>query len=230
VIGMLEMIRQVVREEMAQRRGPLLGTVSAVHAHESDDDTSNYDADVKLKHDGLELKHVPIAVPYVGVAAPPRVGDLVLLEFLDMDVQQPMVVGRFYTDDARAPLFKEDEVLLEQRCADGKLNHLRFAADGSILLLRDVTKPEDDSEFTAGVRIAPDGTIEVKTGDKVLITLKDGEIDILCDGGPVKITCDELKVDGKLTVTGDSALKGKLKVGSGMGTTIDGNKITGGPV
>jgi hypothetical protein len=240
--GMLEMIRQVVRQEMALRRGPLLGTVSAVHAHESDDDTANFDADVTLKHDGLELKRVPIAVPYVGAAAPPRVGDLVLLEFLDMDVQQPLVTGRFYTDDARAPFFKEDEVLFEHRCADGTLNHLRFAGDGSIVVQRDVTKPADNSEFLAGVRIAADGTIEVKTGEKVVVTLKDGEIDILCDGGPVKLTCDELTVDGKLTVTGDAALeagltvtgetalKDKLKVGSGMGTTIDGNKITGGPV
>lgn len=230
MIGMLEMIRQVVREEMALRRGPLLATVSGVHVHESDDDAANYDADVKLKHDGLELKRVPIAVPHIGAAAPPRVGDLVLVEFLDMDVQQPMVVGRFYTDDARAPLFKEDEVLFEHRCADGKLNHLRFANDGSIVLQRDVTKPEDNSEFLAGVRIAADGTIEVKTGDKVLVTLKDGEIDIKCDGGPVKITCDELTVDGKLTVTGDSALKAKLKVGTGTGVTIDGTEITGGPV
>jgi hypothetical protein len=240
--GMLELIRQVVREEMALFRGPLLATVGAVYAHEDADDTANFDADVTLKHDGLELKRVPLAVTHVGAAAPPRVGDLVLLEFLDHDVQQPLVVGRFYHDQERAPLFKEDEVLFEHRLPDGKLNHLRFAADGSIVLQRDVTKPADNSEFAAGVKIGADGTIEVKTGDKVLVTLKDGEIEILCDGGPVKVTCDELTVDGKLTVTGDSvvegkltvtgdsALEAKLKVGKIIGVTIDGTEISGGPL
>jgi hypothetical protein len=227
---LLELMRRVVREELAARRGPLLATVSAVYAHEDKDDARNYEADVRLKHEGLDLQRVPIAVSHVGVAAPPRVGDLVLVQFLDQDIQQPLVTGRFYHEEERVPLFKEDEVLFEHRLPDGTLNHLRFAADGTIYVQRDVTKPEDNSEFKAGIKIDPEGVIEVKTGDKVVLTLKDGEIDILCDGGPVKVTCSELTLDGKLTVTGETQLKDKLKVGTGMGTTIDGNKITGGPV
>jgi phage baseplate assembly protein gpV len=228
--GLLELVRQLVREELALRRGPRLATVSAVHAHASTDDTANYEADVRLKHDGLELKQVPMAVTHAGVAVPPRVGDLVLVEFLDDDLQQPLVTGRFYHAEERAPLFGEDDVLFEHRLPDGKRNHLRFAADGSIYLQRDVTKLEDNSEFLAGVRIAPDGVIDLVTGDKVTVTLKDGEVSILSDRGPVNVTCDELKVSGKLTVTGETHLQAKLKVGIGMGTTIDGNEITGGPV
>jgi hypothetical protein len=97
-------------------------------------------------------------------------------------------------------------------------------------LQRDVKKPEDNSEFKAGIQLDADGNIEIKTGDKVVITYKDGEIAIKCDGGPIKITCDELTVDGKLTATGDAKLKGTLKVGTGTGVTIDGTEITGGPV
>jgi hypothetical protein len=227
---LLELMRRVVREELAARRGPLLATVSAVYAHEDKDDARNFEADVRLKHEGLDLQKVPIAVSHVGVAAPPRVGDLVLVQFLDSDLQQPLITGRFYHEEDRVPLFKEDEVLFEHRLPDGKLNHLRFAADGTIYVQRDVTKPEDNSEFKAGIKIDPEGVIEVKTGDKVVITLKDGEIDIKSDGGPIKFTCDQLTIDGKLQVTGETQLKDKLKVGTGMGTTIDGNEITGGPV
>lgn len=227
---LLELMRRVVREELAARRGPLLATVSAVYAHEDKDDSKNYEADVRLKHEGLELKQVPIAVGHVGVAAPPRVGDLVLVQFLDQDLQQPLITGRFYHEEERAPLFKEDEVLFEHRLPDGKLNHLRFGADGTIYIQRDVTKPEDNSEFKAGIKIDPDGNIELKTGDKVVITLKDGEIDIKSDGNPVKVTCDELTVDGKFRVKGETHLENKLKVGTGTGTTIDGTEITGGPV
>lgn len=227
---LLELMRRVVREELAARRGPLLATVTAVFAHEDKDDSRNYEADVRLKHEGLDLQKVPISVSHVGVAVPPRVGDLVLVQFLDSDLQQPLITGRFYHEDERVPLFKEDELLFEHRLPDGKLNHLRFGADGTIYVQRDVTKPEDNSEFKAGIKIDPDGNIELKTGDKVVITLKAGEIDIKSDGQPIKIACDQLTIDGKLQVTGETQLKAKLKVGSGMGTTIDGNKITGGPV
>lgn len=235
--GMMELIRQVVRQELALRRGPRLGVVSAVHAHASADDSANYEADLTLKHDGLELQKVPIAVSHAGVAAPPRVGDLVLVQFLDHDLQQPLVTGRFYHEEERAPLFAEDDVLFEHRLPDGTLNHLRFAADGSIYLQRDVTKPEDSSEFKAGIRIDPEGVIEVTMMEKVTVTLRDGEIAILCDGGPVTVDCDtmtvtctKMTVDGEMEVSGNTALKGDLKVGTGTGVTISGTEITGGPV
>ena len=118
---------------------------------------------MRFKHDGLEIAQVPIAVSHIGVAAPPRVGDLVLVEFLDLDLQQPLVTGRFYHDQERAPLFKQDDVLFEQRLPDGTFNHLRFAGDGTIFLQRDVKKREDNTEFLAGIRIDPKGLIELKT-------------------------------------------------------------------
>src|SRR5262249_42673210 len=93
---LVSLVRRLVREELAAARGPLLGTVTALAAHESEDDANNYEADVALKHDGLELKKVPLAVPHVGVAAPPRVGDLVLVQFVGHDLQQPLITGRFY--------------------------------------------------------------------------------------------------------------------------------------
>jgi hypothetical protein len=214
-----EMLRRIVREELASRRGPQLASVTALSAHESADDTANYEVDVRLKHDGLELAKVPLLTPHVGWAAPPRVGDLVLVEFVDHDLQQPLVTGCFYHDQDRAPLFTEDDVLFEQRVPDGTRNHLRFASDGSIFLQRDVKKLEDNSDFKAGIRIDPDGLIELKASDELTITLdqQNGKIAITCKGKPIDISCQTLTLTGDLVVTD-----------GGAKTTISGNRITGG--
>jgi phage baseplate assembly protein gpV len=175
---------------------------------------------------------VPIAVSHVGVAAPPRVGDLVLVQFLDDDIQQPFVTGRFYHDQERAPLFKQDDVLFEHRLPDGTINHLRFASDGTIFLQRDVKKREDNSDFLAGIRIDPQGLIELKTSNDIVVTMdqQNKKITVLCKGNPIEVTCDKLTVDAdveikkSLTVDGDGTIKGTGKISS---VTISGTDISG---
>ena len=220
----VEIIRRVVLEELARNRGSLLGVVTTVYPHESEDDENNYEANVRLKHEDLELRRVPIAIGHVGVAAPPRAGDLVLVQFLNGDSNQPLVTGRFYHADERAPLHKEDEILFEQRVSDDTLNHLRFAADGSIFLQRDVTKPEDNSEAKASIKVdGPSGDIEIKAAETIVILMKnDGEIQVTADDKPINISTS------KMTVTGDVDISGDLKVANNSGsTTISGHEITG---
>lgn len=238
MIPLAELIRRTVREELALQRGPQLAVVTALATHESADDAHNHEVDVRLKHDGLEIPKVPIAVPHIGVAAPPRVGDLVLLAFADHDIQQPLVIGRFYTDAERPPLHKADEVLFEHRVSDGTLNQLRMAADGSLFLQRDVTKPEDNSEAKAGLRIAPDGLIEVRSGDDFVLTIDpaNGKVTLLAQDKPVEITCSQLTVDGDvqikktLTVDGDTTIQGDGTI-QGTGhiaqVTVQGKTISG---
>jgi len=230
--GMVEIIQRVVRQELARRRTSLLGVVTAVYAHTATDDDNNYEVDLRLKHEDLELRKVPLAVPHVAVAAPARVGDLVLVQFVDGDLNQPLVAGRFYHADERPPLHREGEVLFEQRVPDGTLNHLRFTDDGTIYLQRDVTKPADNSEAKTSVRIdGASGDVLIRAGDKIVVELKhDTELLITCDGKPLTIKCDSLKVtcDSKLTVQGDVEVDGDLKVsGAGGSTTISGHEIKG---
>lgn len=252
----VELIRRVVQQELARNRGSLLGVVTTVYPHQAEDDDNNYEANVRLKHENLELRRVPIAVGHVGIAAPPRVGDLVLVQFLNGDSNQPLVTGRFYHADERPPLHLEDEILFEQRVTDDTLNHLRFTAKGSIVLQRDVTKPEDNTEARATIKIdGESGDIEIKpaddlktgisikngdsgdlkitSGEKIAITLThDDNIEIKADGKPITVTCDTMTVTpaSGMTVEGDLAVKGVLEVGpdGGPSTTISGNEITGG--
>lgn len=216
--GLLDIVRRVVDQELTRVRGNLLGVVSAVHAHTDGDDSNNHEADVKLKHLDLELTRVPIAVPHVGAVAPPRVGDLVLVQFIDGDLNQPVLAGRFYHADDRPPIHQEDEVLFEHRVPDGTRNQLKFAADGSIFLQRDVTK-DDNSEAKTSLRIAGDsGDLEIKLGDSMVVTLKHGsKIEITADNMPIDLKCKTLTVSGDLVVS-----NGATK------TTISGNSIKGG--
>ena len=230
--GMVEIIQRVVRQELTRRRVSLLGVVTAVFPHTAADDNNNYEVDLRLKNEDLELRKVPLAVDHVGVAAPARVGDLVLVHFVDGDLNQPLVTGRFYHADERPPLHREDEVLFEQRVPDGTLNHLRFTDDGTIYLQRDVTKPEDNSEAKTSVRIdGATGDVQIKAGDAIVVELKnDSELQITCDGKPLTIKCDSFKVtcDSKMTVDGNVDINGDLKVSSATAsTTISGHQIQG---
>jgi uncharacterized protein involved in type VI secretion and phage assembly len=212
----IDLIRRVVQQELARNRTSLLGVVSAVYPHEGADDQNNHEADVQLKHEGLELRRVPIAVGHVGVAATPRAGDLVLVQFVAGDLNQPVISGRFYHADDRPPLHKADEIVFEHRVADGTINHLRFAADGSILLQRDVTDAEEN-EAKATIAIDADGNIELAAKQDVLIRLtNDSKLEIIATDKPIEVTCATLTVNGDLKVQGDSG-----------STTISGNQITG---
>jgi translation initiation factor IF-1 len=242
--GIIDIIRRVVRQELARSRGSQLGVVTAIFPHTAGDDQNNYEVSVRLKHEDLELRRVPMAVGHVGVAAPPRIGDLVLVQFVDGDLNQPLVTGRFYHADERPPLHHEGEVLFEQRVPDGTLNHLRFTADGTIYLQRDVTKPEDNSAATASIKIdgesgdiqvlvaerkasiaisAKRGDIAIRAGDNVAITLKhDNSIEIVADGRPIAVRCDRMMVTGNVEIRGDLTLSDGFN-----SVTISGNEIRG---
>ncbi|HEY6890325.1 MAG TPA: hypothetical protein VI300_21150 [Solirubrobacter sp.] len=230
--GAVNVMRSVAREEIARRSDALLAVVTATYPHAAADDDHNLEVDVRLKHSDLVLRGVPVGVPHVGVAAPPRVGDLVLVCFVDGQLNQPLVSSRYYHADERAPLAKADEVLFEHRVKDGTLNHLRFADDGTIFLQRDVTKPEDNSEAKTTIRIdGKSGDVLIQAGKEIVIEIKHGsELKLTCDGKPITVACKALDIscDDKMTVHGNVEVKGDLTVASAAHSTkISGNEITG---
>lgn len=218
---LLEIVRRVVRQELAGRRGPSLGVVSAVFAHESEDDEHNYEVSVRLKHEDLELVRVPMSVAHMGWAAPPRLGELVLVHFVENDLNQPVVSGRFYHDEERPPLHREDDVLFEQRLADGTLNHLRLTPDGTIYLQRDVTKPEDNSEARTTLRIDGEtGAVDVKIGETE-VHVSEEEIRLAETArSSVAMNADGFTLSSKVPFTIDASGQPVEIIGS----TIDFNK------
>jgi phage baseplate assembly protein gpV len=223
--GAVALVRQVVRGELAQHAGTLLGVVTATYPHAGSGDDENLEVDVRLKHEDLELRHVPVAVPCVGFAAPPRVGELVVVSLVGGALNEPLVTSRLYHADERAPLAQENELLLEHRVPDGTLNHLRFQADGTMLLQRDVTKPRDGSEAKTTISVdGSSGDITIRMDKDVVVKVgHDKSLTITCSGQPVTVKCKTMTVDGDVAVNGDLTVSKP-----GGKTTISGNKITGG--
>jgi phage baseplate assembly protein gpV len=214
VSGVIDIIRDVAAQELLHQRAPVLATVTEVFAHTEKNDDNNYAASVRLKHDDLELPQVPLLAPHIGVAAPPRVGDLVLVTFVDGDLNQPLITGRFYHADDRPPLHQEDEVLFEHRVPDGTLNHLRFTKDGDIYLQRDVAKPKDNSEAKSSVSLKNNGDIVITVGgDKIKLTLS---------GDAVTLECKTVSVKADVTIEGDLTVKN-----AAHSTKISGNTVEG---
>lgn len=213
----IDIIRCVVQQEMARIRTSLLGVITAIYAHEAKDDDYNCEANVRLKHENLELKRVPIAIDHMGAIALPVVGDLVLVQFIDGDLNQPVITGRFYHEENRPPLHKAGDIMLEQRYGDPKkptLNQLRFGADGAIYLQQQLLKPEDNSMARASIQIDKEGAITVRQ-DKVqddssepratIQIDKDANISISYSGE--KKAAIQIDKDGNITLSADKKLK-----------------------
>jgi uncharacterized protein involved in type VI secretion and phage assembly len=195
--------------------------VTATHPHSDADDDNNYEVSVRVKHSDLELRRVPLATDSIGLVAAPAVGDLVLVQFVDADVNLPVVLGRFYSDAARPPRHDDGEVVLEQRLDDGTRNQLTFHADGSVSLRRDVA--DDDGDAAAALTLSGSGDLTLAAGSAIRVRLvNDDSMELVADGKKVTVTCDALQVTGDVQVDGD------LTVGSAANSTkISGNTITG---
>jgi phage baseplate assembly protein gpV len=227
VTGTIDIMRRVARAELATRRGCRLAVVTATHPHEAEDDENNYEVDVRLKHEDLELRRIPVCTTVPGFVVSPRVDDLVLVEFLDGDLAQPIVIACLYHAADRPPIHADGDLVIEHRVPDDTRNQLRFAADGGIQLQREVTK-EDHSEATARIVLDPDGTIRVTVKDKITLTLAEDGITLEAPDAPVTVKCDGVTVESAVNIKGDVEVEGDLKVtGSSGSTTISGHEITG---
>jgi uncharacterized protein involved in type VI secretion and phage assembly len=183
---LLETIQRIVRQELGQIRTAEIGVVSDRHAHSSAGDTDNYACTVELRNSGLVLKRVPVATPQIGAAAIPAVGDLVLVQFVNGDINSPVITGRLYSDAMRPPLNDDGQSVL----------HL--PADAA-----------DSDAVHVEVRSGSQRQIELRLGSTLKIDLKDDDpvVAIDVDNGKAKVTIGR---DGAVTIEsqGDVAIKG----------------------
>jgi phage gp45-like len=201
--SMVELIRAVVRRELAAVRPPALGVVTGVHPHSGDSDDFNDEVDVRLQHEGLTLARVPVAVAQPGTVAPLKNGDLVLVQFLGGSLAQPLVTACFHHADDRPPLHAEGDLVIEHRVpGDDTRNQLRFTADGTIRIDRD---------------LAANGTAKA-----TVVLTKDGDVEVTCR--TLRVTGDVVVDDGDLTVS-----NGIFRTSKGGTTEISGITITGKP-
>jgi phage baseplate assembly protein gpV len=211
----VDTIQAIIRQEMARVRVADLGVVEAVRSHAGDGDQDNYGCDVRLKNSNLLLKRVPIATQHVGSVAAPTVGDLVLLTYDKGDVNQPVLIGRLYSDSARPPVNETGEILTRLPLGEDD--------DATLIsLLRNV-----GGERSARLELAPkvvvmadDGSIQATAGKNEVVIEQPGG-----SGGTVTVTAGRstitLNQDGDITIEAG----GNLTLKATRDLTLEGTNV-----
>lgn len=191
--------RFVENETDKQIRNSEMGVVTKVFAHDSSDDNSNHEVNVRLTTGIQEFRRIPVHVGRSGESYVPQEDDFVEVSFLHGTTQKPYVSGFAYDVEQRAPL--------------GKPGHYRQRFGDSSPYLFVEAEPSDHSEGPPDVvRIAKksdglsDPTDEIVLDDSGSSTNATvdvtGDVTINADGN-VTVTGGTIQVDGDSVVLGD---------------------------
>ena len=206
VSAMLDVIRKVVQAEMRKIHVAELGVVTSIFPHSSDSDKDNYECNVKLKNTELELQKVPVATQQIGLASIPQVDDMVLVSFLNGDINAPIITGRLYNDEDRPPANDSGEVIYVLPYSENTdLRRLHMELPSGIVL----SITDDIVNVEAGkttLKINRDGNIEVESNDKVSITAS-GEMSFTADKITIESKQDmNIKAGAKASIQGESGI------------------------
>lgn len=202
--ALFESIARIARHEARARALAALGKVVDIHPAESGQ--KDHAVSVELRDSKLVLPRVPIAVGALGFVAIPKVGDLVVVAFLDGDLQAPLILGRLYHPDLDPPDHGEGEwvVSLPPGQDEPKLE-LRVSAQAPELTLKMpgdllVTLSEGKASIKAGdveliVEGAGGGRATLEAGSSRITLKKDGDITIE-SGGKLVLKGQEVEIDG----------------------------------
>ena len=216
--SLIDMMREIIRQEIDARRPPELGLVLEVFP--GDGSEGNHQADIRLRSSGLTLRRVPVAVARPGVSLLPRAGDPVVVIFLDGDIAQPVVVGSIYSADLQPPEADAlDAVYMPPDAEDGAIRrmHLETPSGGTVTL--------DDEKLTVTLGgtemvIEQDGAVTVKAASVTIeadgdITMEAGGNVSIKGGQDVKIEAQmNVEAKGGVGATLEGAATGKVKAAS----------------
>jgi uncharacterized protein involved in type VI secretion and phage assembly len=191
VSDLVDTIRAIVRDELRRVRGPELGIVTQVIARGGDDDKSNHQVNLRLPNSDVELVHVPVLVGRLGLSALPQVGDLMLVAFVDGDLNGPVAVGCLYDAQSHPPVAQEHEVVYQPPDPGGsgvRRLHVELSNGNAITL-------DDD-------------TVQIVTGGTSLTVQRDGDV-VIKGAGKVHLESQgdlELEAQGAVSVSAQSTL------------------------
>ncbi len=178
--SMVEIIQKIVRDEMAKRYVAELGVVTSIFPHSGDSDKDNYECNVQLKYRDLELRKVPVATQHIGLANVPKVGELVLLSFVNGNINSPIVVGRLYTDEDRPPVNQGEEfIYVPPYSKNPDLRRLHV-------------------ELPSGLTVSvTDDLVDVQAGDTRMKMNRDGSVSLHSSGAMKISAAGDLEIEAK---------------------------------
>lgn len=187
----VELIRAIVRTELAGRHVAEFAVVTKTLPHASGGDKQNYACDVKLRDSGLELKALPVATQRIGLAAMPNVGDLVLLNFVRGDIHGAVITARLYNDVDRPPVAGDQEwvyVSVDAKKSGVRRAHFEFPNGNKATL--------DDDQLVLELGAT---TLTIKNGGDVEL-VGAANITLRCEGDMA------LKAGGNFTLEAQGSL------------------------
>ena len=208
-------IQAIVKEELSSLHITELGEVTEVFSHESDADKNNYQVSVILRDSGISLPRVSVATQRIGSVALPRIGDLVIVQFIGGDIHHPVITGRVYNDVDRPPVAKPTEWHFETRDSE-ETDIRRFSAvfpnNNSITIVDDeATIVIGDSTLT----MKNDGTLEL-TGKKDILLKADGNISIEAGGDLILESGGNAQLKAGADLLAEGSMNGTLKAGASV--------------
>ena len=199
--SIVQIIREIVRDELRSLHIGELGTVTSVFPIDSESSPDTHACSVHLRDRDIELPSVPIATPYIGLVSCPQIGDLVLLTFVGGDQNDPIVIGRLHSDQHRPPIHEDGELAIE--APYGGSTRMSFMPDGSFVVQVADSELRMDAENNisltgAALTVNCDGDVQLTaTGD--LQASVDGEANISVQGNTTLETADcSIKASGNI--------------------------------
>jgi len=199
----VEAMKKVAESEVAKVHVAELGVVTSVFPHADDGDNDNYECSVKLRDKNVELRQVPVATPHIGFASIPQVGDLVLVSYVNGDINAPIVVGRLYNDEDRPPASQAEEMVYippYDSNPDLRRIYIELPEKTVTVTIQDekVTIHVGDTDITVG----KDDGVSLVSKKPISITTED---DLSIKAKNVKIESDS---DTNITASGKATIKG----------------------
>jgi phage baseplate assembly protein gpV len=168
---LVDLIQAIIRDQVQSFRTAELGVVSKVYSHENGSDKNNYECDVRLRDSGLELKRVALCTQRVGAVAIPNPDDLVLVHYLNGDINSAVITGRLYNDQVRSPEAKAREyVYISQDSAESGVRRMYMELPNENKLTVD------------------DDKLVLEMGPTKITVNHDGDIELNCASHNIKLT------------------------------------------
>jgi phage baseplate assembly protein gpV len=197
-------LRAVVREELDAHRGLELGVVTQLFSNDGGGGEHHLSANVRLNNSSLELQQVPVSAGRPGLSALPREGSLVVVGFINGDLDQAVLLGVLHDSATPPPDAKPAELVYKvPDDADDAARRVHIELpSGHTLTLK-------DSELTitlgsSKVSIAADGAVSIEAGGD--LTLKAAGALSLEGGSGATLKAPQVTVqgDGSATLKGGS--------------------------
>ena len=223
--GMVEVIQSIVEAEIRKIHLTELGMVTSIFSHAGESDKENYECNVQLKNRDLELRKVPVATQIIGLSNIPKVGDMVVITYVNGNINAPIIIGRLYTDEDRPPVSSGEEVVyVPPYSKNSDLRRFAMELPSGVK----ITINDDLVGISAGgttLRINRGGNVEVQSAKEVKIVAKE-DMSILAKN--LSITTEEafqvsVGTSSDISVTENMALavgdKFNVDVGSDLKVT-----------